>query len=438
MDGRYPGGHFYRPVANLSFALDWGVWGQRAFGYHSSDLLILIAQVLLTFALATTLLGPGWGSLAAAAVVGLHPLQLEVLPVSARRADGLCTLFILVTLWLQLRPSRWSAAGRSVLVALAALLAVGAKETGAIAVPLALVAQLLFSREGSGVAGVRDALRRVVAPAAAVAVFVLLRGLVLGGVGGYDASSFAGGWTRGPAAASSFSAALLVPQPQVTDSSLGVVWLVGSAGLLGILLALACVADDVRRGGTAFGRRIPAILLVLAAWFGALSFVAGLSGRAEPWYASPFLPAYALLIGLVVDLAVRSLVQGVRGIGVLAAVVALALLGGSLRYSPLLVSYPEWSALSRRERSFLTEFDLQLKGLEPGMGAVVRGLPLWQPPLGPVGIRGASGLADYSVQAYADLLDYRVPIRVEESLGTRVPIAAEGTIRIEVVADHVP
>jgi hypothetical protein len=394
--------------------------------------------VLLTFSLARTRLGNGWGALAAAAVVGLHPLQLEVLPVSARRADGLCTLFILATLWLALRPSGWSEARRSAFVALAALLAAGAKETGLIAVPLALVADLVCSRQEQGVAGVRDGLRRAALPAAAVTLFVLLRSLVLGGMGGHEASSLAAGWTEGPAAALRFGAALLMPQPQATDSWLGVAWLMGVGSLVGILLAVSCLAVGVRSKGQASARLTPAVLLLLAAWVGALSFVAGLSGRAEPWYASPFIAPYALLIGLVVVQALRDLVQGRRAMGVLAALVATSLLGSHLRYSPLLVSYPEWSALSEREREFLADFRLQLSELEPGMGAVIRGLPLWQPPLGPVGIRGASGLADYSVQAYADLLDFGVPIRVGESLGTRVPLAEPGTVRIDVVAEDLP
>jgi hypothetical protein len=34
MDGRFPGGHYYRPLVHLSFARDFAMWGLNAFGYH--------------------------------------------------------------------------------------------------------------------------------------------------------------------------------------------------------------------------------------------------------------------------------------------------------------------------------------------------------------------------------------------------------------------
>ena len=85
MDGRYPGGHFYRPVTNLVFALDHAVWGLRPLGYHLTNLVILLAGVVAVFVLARRWLGPGWGPCVAALVFALHPLQLETVPVAARR-----------------------------------------------------------------------------------------------------------------------------------------------------------------------------------------------------------------------------------------------------------------------------------------------------------------------------------------------------------------
>ena len=52
MDGRYPGGHFYRPLTNLVFALDHALWGLRPFGYQLTNLVILLAGVVAVFVLA--------------------------------------------------------------------------------------------------------------------------------------------------------------------------------------------------------------------------------------------------------------------------------------------------------------------------------------------------------------------------------------------------
>ncbi|RPJ41411.1 MAG: hypothetical protein EHM19_11990, partial [Candidatus Latescibacterota bacterium] len=51
MDGAYPEGHFYRPVLNLSFALDHAVYRLRPAGFHATDLL----PVALDAAVAATL-----------------------------------------------------------------------------------------------------------------------------------------------------------------------------------------------------------------------------------------------------------------------------------------------------------------------------------------------------------------------------------------------
>jgi hypothetical protein len=64
MDERYPAGSFYRPVTNLFFAL------------------------------ARRWLGPGAAPWVAALTFALHPLQLETVPVAARRADMLFSVFL--------------------------------------------------------------------------------------------------------------------------------------------------------------------------------------------------------------------------------------------------------------------------------------------------------------------------------------------------------
>jgi hypothetical protein len=41
----------YRPLTNLSYALDFSVWGEDAFGYHASNVLLYLASVGLVFVL---------------------------------------------------------------------------------------------------------------------------------------------------------------------------------------------------------------------------------------------------------------------------------------------------------------------------------------------------------------------------------------------------
>src|SRR6266446_10047481 len=41
----------YRPIRDISYAIDYALWGERPFGYHLTNLVIHAANVLLVFAL---------------------------------------------------------------------------------------------------------------------------------------------------------------------------------------------------------------------------------------------------------------------------------------------------------------------------------------------------------------------------------------------------
>jgi len=146
MDGRYPGGRFYRPLTNLSLALDFALFGLAPLGYQLTNLLVLAAAIAAVHALARRLLGDGPGVWVASAVFALHPLQLEWLPAAARRAEMLATLF--TTTALIACAARSGRAG-SVWTALAVLLACASKEIGAVALPLVAAAAWILPERAS-------------------------------------------------------------------------------------------------------------------------------------------------------------------------------------------------------------------------------------------------------------------------------------------------
>ena len=47
MGGRYPDGSFYRPVTSTSFALDHRLWQLDPAGYLTTNLLILLAEIVV-------------------------------------------------------------------------------------------------------------------------------------------------------------------------------------------------------------------------------------------------------------------------------------------------------------------------------------------------------------------------------------------------------
>jgi hypothetical protein len=419
MDGRYPNGHFYRPVTVLSFALDHGFWGLEASGYHLTDLALLLACAALVAALARRLLGPGVGPLAAALLYALHPLHVETLPVAARRADTLAQLFTLLALL---------AAGgrRRVLCALAAGLAVGSKESGSIVVPLLLA--LGFAQASPGPARERllGSLRASALPIAAVGLVLLARTAVLGGIGGHPGSSLFASPGRGFALAPTYGLLLLMPQPLLRDGGLARGIALATASLLAVALALLARDPSQRR-----------LLLVSGVWLVGGLWLIGISGEIASWYALALLPPFALLVGAVAQAAARWAGQRRPWASAHAAALSLLLLAQALRFSPLVHDYPEWALVSARSRDFLARVQAAAEQARPGDSLRVPGIPLGvATPLDRVGVRSALGLAEYSVEAWAALAVPGPPVVVTRlDGGAPSPPPRPDAIRIETTAD---
>ena len=106
----------FRPVVNVSYALDRAVWGYRPFGFHLTNVLLhaLVVALLYTFlrrALAdvshltvgrTAMIrdpaAERWGAFAGAALFGVHPLMSEAVAYVSGRSELLCGVFFLAAL----------------------------------------------------------------------------------------------------------------------------------------------------------------------------------------------------------------------------------------------------------------------------------------------------------------------------------------------------
>lgn len=134
-----------RPLLNLSFALNYALSGTAAWSYHVLNVVIHVAAGLALFGILRRTfrlprLPPRFGerSNALAAVAALiwtlHPLQTESVTYVVQRAESLCGLFYLLTLYAFIRgasgaPSRlWLAASQA-----ACLMAMATKEVAATA-----------------------------------------------------------------------------------------------------------------------------------------------------------------------------------------------------------------------------------------------------------------------------------------------------------------
>ena len=129
-------GHFV-PLAWLTLALDYVVWGMNPAGYHLTSLVIhaaatatlyLVARALIARAAPVSAGAATAGAAGAALLFGLHPLRVESVAWATERRDVLSGLFFLLTVLAYVRSTaatgtrrRWLL-GASVAAHLAALL----------------------------------------------------------------------------------------------------------------------------------------------------------------------------------------------------------------------------------------------------------------------------------------------------------------------------
>ncbi len=126
----------YRPLAIVSYALDWRVSGGDARWFHAMNIVWNAVVCVLVWLLAAQLLAPA-GALAAGLVFAVHPVHVESVANVVGRAECMAAAFVLGAL-LAHRKRSWLAP---------ALLALGllSKESAIVFVALALAADLLLA-----------------------------------------------------------------------------------------------------------------------------------------------------------------------------------------------------------------------------------------------------------------------------------------------------
>jgi len=91
------------PITSISYMLDYQLYGPNPKGYLLTNLFFHIANSLLLFLLLFRMTGAIWQSAFVAAVVALHPLNVESVAWVAERKNVLSTFFLLLTIWAYIR-----------------------------------------------------------------------------------------------------------------------------------------------------------------------------------------------------------------------------------------------------------------------------------------------------------------------------------------------
>jgi tetratricopeptide (TPR) repeat protein len=130
-----PDNVMYRPLQTTSYAIDFAIWDYRAAGWVLTNCLLHAAVAVLTWRLALRIGLSPLAAFLAGAVMGLHPVNSEVVNYVSSRSESLAALLLLVALHAHLT-ARSAAGSRRVVFAAAALfvsmLSLTAKETTAL------------------------------------------------------------------------------------------------------------------------------------------------------------------------------------------------------------------------------------------------------------------------------------------------------------------
>lgn len=94
---------YWLPVLRLSFMADASIFGPSPWGFHLTNILLHIANVLLLFGLLLRFTGARWPSAFVAALFAIHPLNVEAVVWITARKDVLSTFFWLLGLWAYIR-----------------------------------------------------------------------------------------------------------------------------------------------------------------------------------------------------------------------------------------------------------------------------------------------------------------------------------------------
>lgn len=171
-----------RPIVNFSYAVDRAIWGSRPLGFHVTNVLLHMINVMLLFRLAWRLAGnrggpPEVAAVACAALFALHPMMTEAVGYISGRSEVLCTTWFLLGLLSGRRWIRGDGAKWAILTVALWCGAVATKETAAM-FPFVLFA-CDWAAQGSE-AGRRGRFMRLYVPLMAAAVAAgIIRLLVL-------------------------------------------------------------------------------------------------------------------------------------------------------------------------------------------------------------------------------------------------------------------
>src|SRR6185369_15881771 len=91
-------GALTRPIVNFSYAVDRAAWGAGPLGFHVTNVLLHMLNVVLLFQLARRFGTDDFTAFAAAGLFAVHPMMTEAVGYISGRSEVLCATFFMLAL----------------------------------------------------------------------------------------------------------------------------------------------------------------------------------------------------------------------------------------------------------------------------------------------------------------------------------------------------
>jgi Tfp pilus assembly protein PilF len=142
---------YYRPLVNVTYWLDYRLWGMSAPGFRTTNLILHLLTCLLLFKILVFLVDDRQACFLATILFALHPVNTESISLIVSRNNILVTIFIIASFYFYLKGFRndsYADMSFSLLFFAAAILS---KEFGLMALPIFFLYHRLLSKEKENV-----------------------------------------------------------------------------------------------------------------------------------------------------------------------------------------------------------------------------------------------------------------------------------------------
>jgi hypothetical protein len=149
-DSKDAGGYhtgYYRPIMNISYWIDYKLWGMRASGFRATNLIVHLLSCFLLFKLLYLLINDREACLLATILFAVHPVNTESVSWIASRNNILVTLFGLSAFYFYIRGWKNDSLKAMCFSVLFFMLAILSKEFGLMVLPLLFLYHRLLSEE---------------------------------------------------------------------------------------------------------------------------------------------------------------------------------------------------------------------------------------------------------------------------------------------------